>query len=403
MPLHPTEHPALVRLANAHRSEVPEVPDPNGRPRSPRRLDVWGVGTDWVQVTWSRLGPGTVRFRLGDRPPEDVVVDGGPGSHVLEGLTAATRHRIDVSGAGITPNDITLTATTLTPPPGEELFRIATVSDVHLGCDTTGYLHTIAEIPTPAVPHTIRCLRAAQTEASFWGAERLVVKGDLVDRSDRETWAVAADVLAALSVPVDILPGNHERSKVGDVDPYLGASEVGLDLVDGVRAIDVDGARLVFADTTRPGTDIGQIDAADDIVSAAGASSGPALVFIHHQLIRHVVPTYLPIGVPRPAARRFLKDLGRANERSIVSSGHTHRHRRYDVGPVTVTEVGSTKDFPGTWAGYQVYEGGIVQTVRRTGEPSVIRWTDHTRRAALGIWGRWAPGPMTSRCFARRW
>ena len=403
MPLHPTEHPALVRVANFHRSEVPARPDPNGDPGAPRRLDVWGTGTDWAQLTWSRLGPGTVRIRVGDRPETEVIVDGGPGAHLVEGLSPATRHEIVVVGDGIDPAGVTLAATTLTPPPGEELFRLATVSDVHLGCHTTGYLHTIAEIPTPAVPHTIRCLRTAQTEASFWGAQRLIVKGDLVDRSDREIWAEAADVLAALSIPVDILPGNHERSKIGDVDPYLGAAEVGLDLVDGVRVVDVDGARLVFADTTRPGTDVGQIDHADEIIDAASATSSPTLVFLHHQLIRHAIPTYLPVGVPRPAARRFLQALGEANPRTLVSSGHTHRHRRYDVGPVTVTEVGSTKDFPGSWAGYQVFEGGIVQTVRRTSEPSVIRWTDHTRRAALGVWGRWAPGPMSSRCFARRW
>lgn len=402
MPLHPTEHPALVRIANIHRSEVPPAPDPHGAPRSPRRLEVFGVGIDWAQLTWSRLGPGTFQVSVDDQTTE-IVADGGPGAHLITGIAPATSHRITVTGDGIGTEGITLLASTLTPPPGEELLRLATVSDVHLGCDTTGYLHTIAEIPRPPVPHTVRCLRAAQTEAAFWGARRLVVKGDLVDRSDRETWAMAADVLGALSIPVDVLPGNHERSKTGDVDPYVGAADVGLDLVDGVRCADVDGVRLVWADTTRPGTDVGQIRSGAEIIEAASTAAGPTLVFLHHQLTRHVVPTYLPVGVPRPSARRFLKSLGGANPQTLVTSGHTHRHRRYDVGPVTITEVGSTKDFPGTWAGYQVFEGGVVQTVRRIGEPSVIRWTDHTRRAALGIWGRWAPGPMASRCFTRRW
>ena len=111
----------------------------------------------------------------------------------------------------------------------------------------------------------------------------------------------------------------------------------------------------------------------------------------------------MPVGVPPAEARQFLDALAAANPHTLVSSGHTHRHRRRHHGPVTITEVGSTKDFPGTWAGYDVHEGGIVQTVRRIADPSAIRWTDHTRRAAAGLWSRWAPGRLGDRCFTRTW
>ena len=124
---------------------------------------------------------------------------------------------------------------------------------------------------------------------------------------------------------------------------------------------------------------------------------------MHQQPMRWPIPTYLPAGIPAAEAHRALTALGAANPRTLVTSGHTHRHRRRHVGPVTVTEVGSTKDFPGTWAGYEVHEGGIVQTVRRIAEPSCIRWTDHTRRAALGVWQLWAPGRLADRCFTRTW
>ncbi len=402
MPLHHHEHPTLVRLANFHRSSVPAPPKDHGPPLPAKRLVVFGIGTDWVQLTWSRLGPGDVMVRIGDSV-SGILADGGPGAHTVRGLSPGAEVDIELSGAGLADGPIVLKARTLTAPPGEELFRMATVSDAHLGCNTTGYLHTIAEIPTPAVPHTVRCLRAAQTEAAFWGASDLIVKGDLVDISDREKWAMAADVLGGSSMDVAVIPGNHERSKMGDVDPYVGAAEVGLLLVEGTHTIDRNGVRLILADTTRPGTDVGQIDRGDEIVALAADTSDPVLIGIHHQIVRHPIPTYLPIGILRSAGRQFLHDLGGANHRALVTSGHTHRHRRYDVGPVTVTEVGSTKDFPGTWAGYQFFEGGVVQTVRRTAEPSVIRWTDHTRRAALGVWGYWAPGPVASRCFSRSW
>lgn len=365
---------------------------------------MFGTGTDWVQLTWSALGPGEVVIRVGDRI-EHVVTDGGPGSRVVTDLPAGTELEVRVDGPGVGSGGAhQLVARTLTPPPGEELLRLATVSDVHIGSHTTGFLHTIAEIPEPDVPHTVRCLKAARSEALAWGAQHLVVKGDLVDVSHQANWDRAGRVLGGLPIPVDVLPGNHERSKTGDVDPAAGAAAAGLRLVDDFAIIDRDGVRLIMADTTRPRTDVGRItDVAHHIVDAAGSTTTPVLVALHHQLMRWPVPTYIPLGIPRPQARRFLGALGDANPRTLVTSGHTHRHRAHAHGPVLVTEVGSTKDFPGTWAGYQIHEGGIVQTVRRIREPSVIRWTDHTRRAAVGVWAAWSPGRLDHRCFSTTW
>jgi Icc protein len=68
-----------------------------------------------------------------------------------------------------------------------------------------------------------------------------------------------------------------------------------------------------------------------------------------------------------------------------------------------VTEVGSTKDYPGVWAGYKVFEGGIIQLVRRTSDPDVMAWTEATRRAVNGQWRRWSPGRMADRCFTVDW
>ena len=57
---------------------------------------------------------------------------------------------------------------------------------------------------------------------------------------------------------------------------------------------------------------------------------------------------------------------------SIVAytAGHTHRHRvRRAGGGMPSIEVGCVKDFPGTWAEYQVYDGGILQIVHRISSP----------------------------------
>jgi hypothetical protein len=70
---------------------------------------------------------------------------------------------------------------------------------------------------------------------------------------------------------------------------------------------------------------------------------------------------------------------------------------------VLVTEVGSVKDHPGTWAGYVVHEGGIRQVVRRVMAPDVLGWTEATKRALFGVWGRWSPGSLDDRCISHPW
>lgn len=402
-----SRHPGDSRLGefvgSFGRREVPRRPPGDGPPKSPRRLEVFAVGTDWVQLTWSALGPGPVVARSGDTTI-DIVADGGPGAALLDGFAPGTAHAIELSGDGVPGSPVTLQATTLPEPPGEELFRIATISDVHVGSRSTGYFHTITEVPTPDRLHPQRCLAAAAGELAKWGAEHLVIKGDLIDKSTPENWRDVGRALGGLNMPVDLLPGNHETSKVAVTPPHAAAAAIGLRLVRGVQSLDRPGIRMILADTTRPDTDLGRISAAADrVIDMAERTQSPVLVLLHHQMMRFRFPTYLPPGIPGPEAASFLRRLGAANSSVLVSSGHTHRHRRRDVGPVTLTEVGSTKDFPGTWAGYQIFEGGIVQTVRRIAEPSCIRWTDHTRRAAAGVWSLWSPGDLDDRCFTRNW
>jgi len=390
-------------LVNRFRTHVPPLPPAEGPPRPARRLEGFGVGTTWVQLTWSALGPGPVRITSG---PTEVrlVADGGAGAVTLDGLAPDTPHHIQIDGEGVPGPVPALAARTLVPPPGELLHRIATVSDTHLGSRSTGFFHTIIEKPRPEELHPVRCARAALVEAREWGADELIVKGDLVDHSEPTSWAHAADVLAEVRAPVAIVPGNHEWSARGDGDPAAGLGAHGHELVVGVGHRDRPGIRVLLIDSTIPGKDPGRLSAVlADAVGLAADTDLPLFVAMHHQPMRLRLPTYLPAGVPGPDARRFLGELGRANPRALVTSGHTHRHRRRHHGPVTVTEVGSTKDFPGTWAAYEVHEGGIVQTVRRIAEPSCIRWTDHTRRAALGVWQLWSPGRLEDRCFTRTW
>ena len=63
-------------------------------------------------------------------------------------------------------------------------------------------------------------------------------------------------------------------------------------------------------------------------------------------------------------------------------AGHTHRNRvrRFAAtGAVPWVEVACVKDFPGTWAEYRVFEGGIIQVHRRISTPEALAWSERCR------------------------
>ena len=62
-----------------------------------------------------------------------------------------------------------------------------------------------------------------------------------------------------------------------------------------------------------------------------------------------------------------------------------------------------TKDFPGTWAEYRVFEGGILQVHHRTSTPEALAWSERCRGlyADFGVdYSAFALGALSDRCFA---
>jgi predicted phosphodiesterase len=218
-------------------------------------------------------------------------------------------------------------------------------------------------------------------------------------------------LVADLPVPVLTIPGNHDTFEPPSSrlrpwhDPQPGPRPSVVPGSDPpVQVLDVPGLRIVAADTTSPDRRTGRIDhVAADVIDAVGDADGPTFVALHHQLGVRSVPTYLPIGIDGAEAYPFVEALARANPATMVSSGHTHRHRRRQHHGVVITEVGSPKDFPGTWAGYVVHARGISQVVRQVAAADVLDWTDRSTAAALGAWGWWSPGRLSDRCFSHTW
>jgi len=365
----------------------------------PKRLRLFAVEDTSLQVTWGELDAQEVHLRAGDA---ELVLDhaGGPAAPVLRGLPPGRRLEVELSGDGWRR---TLRAETLSPPPGEQLYRFATLSDMHLGLTTFGVFDTMKEEPAPVEPHTTRCTRAALREAKAWGAERLVIKGDTTDSGSVDEWDQLGSLLRDVGLPTDVIPGNHDvrRRRELDVDDAL--DRLGLTTLGGSRALDLPGVRLVLFDTTTTGHHGAYDRHLDVVVELVRRSDRPVVLVGHHHPMPLPFLSYWPPGVPSHHAKRFFRQVATLRPDAIYLGGHTHRHRRRDLGGVQVVEVGSPKDFPGTWAGYVVHEGGIRQVVRRVAAPDCLPWLERSRWAALGAWGRWSPGRLDQRCFTLPW
>ena len=57
------------------------------------------------------------------------------------------------------------------------------------------------------------------------------------------------------------------------------------------------------------------------------------------------------------------------------------------------------KDYPGSWAEYRVFEGGILQVHRRISSPEALDWSERTRALFGGLYPSYAFGRLEDRCF----
>jgi 3',5'-cyclic AMP phosphodiesterase CpdA len=295
------------------------------------------------------------------------------------------------------------------PGVGPAHARVASISEIHVGERWFGRFPPCHLADDDDLAHPMVCLRAALDEIESWQPDLLVVKGDIAAENRVDEYRRVQPLLARLPFPVLVLAGNHDGGNHrgdGDVARDLAADNVTV--LDRVTTVDLPSLRVVAVSSVRPGKGTGYVERSARALAAAAVGGSPwaggALVVVHHQPMRGWLPTYWPTGIRRDRGLAFLASLRQAaGGRILVTAGHTHRHRRYELAGVPVTEVGSIKDHPGTWAGYEAWPEGIVQTVRRIAEPAAFAWNESTASMFFGVWGRWSPGRLSDRCFTQLW
>ena len=287
------------------------------------------------------------------------------------------------------------------PAPGELLSRFATVNDVHFGETECGIIEGLDVGPVlrsapgdPPYPEVMN--RAAIAEMDAAGIDTVVVKGDLTSNGTEEEYN------QFLSAYRDGL-GDRMYHIRGNHDAYHGGTFADT----GPFHIDLPGVRIAVIDTTVPGWSGGGVAAStlewlDDM--SAGCQT-PVVVLGHHH-VWSPDSSQRPdgyFGVNPDDSERLVEVV--ANRTEIVGyfAGHTHRNRiRFfsATGGVPWVEVACTKDYPGAWAEYRVFEGGILQVMRRVSTPEALAWTERTREMYGGTYDDYALGSLGERCFA---
>ena len=178
----------------------------------------------------------------------------------------------------------------------------------------------------------------------------------------------------------------------------------------GDRVVDLPGIRLALLDTVIPRETTGRITVEqlswlDDV--AAGADR-PVIVMGHHQTWVGSVSGARPIdyfGINPDDSDALVALIARRPRIVAYAAGHTHRNRVRRVAAsdgVPHIEVGCVKDFPGSWAEYRVYDGGITQVHHRISTPEALAWSERCRHLYqdFGIdYETYALGSLEDRCF----
>jgi 3',5'-cyclic AMP phosphodiesterase CpdA len=167
---------------------------------------------------------------------------------------------------------------------------------------------------------------------------------------------------------------------------------------------------VALLDTTVPARPHGRLspEQIDWVDALAASSTQPVLAMGHHPpWFEHSGDDPAFLLAPASSAA-LLATIERRRSIVAYAAGHTHRTlvRRTGADAVPCIEVGCVKDFPGVWAEYQVYDGGVLQILHRISSPEALAWSEECRGlyADFGVdYSTYALGRLDDRCFPVRY
>ncbi len=192
-------------------------------------------------------------------------------------------------------------------------FLVAQLSDLHIG--TSHGEHDAAS----ALAATVDAVQALPDRP-----DAVIVTGDLTHSAGDHEYEIARELLERLQTPTYVLPGNHDdRDRLRRHFGLEGAAGTPVQ-----QAVDLGPLRLVALDSTCPGSDAGQLDAARLEwleQTLAAVPEQPTLLAMHHPPLLTGVAPWDEIGLPDPERAALGEVLARHPQVRRVVGGHMHR------------------------------------------------------------------------------
>ena len=394
-----------------------------------RDPEIFGVTETSLTLSFSvEDGSGPVdapaRVRVGGAVQAESHGDGTRLVRV-EGLAPATEYEIAIEVDGAEPPDRSRyfpgRALTLPAPEADETASFATMNDLHFGEPRFGGTLLANGDYGPEAPG-FPSVRAEDTEVPYWrfmnedaiaeinaaGVDATFIKGDIADVGRPEQFEAARQAFAKLARPHHAFLGNHDyygRLDGLDVDGYALLGQP-----PAPRVVELGGWRLLLLETALPGEHHGVFDG-ERVEWLARAldqtreTRTPTLLLMHHQPVppEHADSYPNTIGIRPDHSVPLFRLLGAHPQLKGVLIGHTHRNRvrRYPAaGRVPFIEVNCTKDYPGGFAVYRLFEdGSFRQEVRRTGSARSLAHSSRCRDFFRGGYRDFALGSLEQRSF----
>ena len=263
------------------------------------------------------------------------------------------------------------------PTPRDDLLAFAHIGDLHLTDarqrNFTDFLAIVAQIE-------IQCAG---------GIDFVVLPGDNADNGLPGQYALAATAVRMLSLPVHVIPGDHDMEQGGLANFYRGLAADPLP-----KAVTVRGARCLFLDVSGPGAGgpdfrlgLDQTAWLARELDGARQEGRTSLVFTH---------TY-PDDLKGDGETEAMNRLLAAHDVALVDMGHTHYNEIANDGRTVFAATRSTGQIEEGPVGYALatLDGGVVSWRFRALDESfpfviVTSPADHRllRRADQRVGGR---------------